>query len=147
MASTNADSYLEDALLNPPNPALRVFRHSILAASAPATDDTINFFKLPKNVKIGMAWIASTDGDTNGSPTLSFTLRITDDTTTKNLKTLALGGVAVSVLPADEEEGIGFVTDSDSYRVEVLVAVEAATAADMTLTVGLIYTGVLDNGA
>lgn len=145
MASTNALSYLEDALLNPVNLMGRVYRHPLLAASFPVLNDTINFFKIPKNVKIVSAVLAGTDMDTGA--TLVWTLRLTDGTTTKNLVAAQDGSTAAFCTNIDEEEGLGFVTDTDDYRVEVLVATAAGTAADGTLTVSLTYTAVLDAGA
>ncbi len=142
MADTETAAYAEDALLHPVAPSLRVFRHAI--ASAPALNDTFKFFQIPKNVKIGIALLATTDMDTGAA--LLWTLRLSDGTTTKNLIS-SVSGQAMGVFLLDEEEGIGFVTDSDDYYIEVLTAAAPGTFTAGTLTVMVTYTAVLDNGA
>lgn len=153
MANVDTNAYLEDAVGGPNLSPLRVFRYAI--STNPTADDHHRFFKLPKNVKIGFAQIASTDLDTHATPTIDFDLLLTDGTTEKILieGTANLigqtGGVDNGYLisAATNEPGFGFVTTSHDWYVAVDFKAAAATFASGTIIVSILYTTVLDDGA
>lgn len=116
-----------------------------------ATNDTRRLLKLPINTVFGAGtFIQCSDMDTNGAPALVMTLRVTDGTTTKILidaTTIGQGGgiIRPTKIPATEN-AIGFVTDNNDYRLELLYVTQAATAASGTFVYGIQMCGWAPSG-
>lgn len=111
-----------------------------------ATGDIRQLLKIPINTCFGPGtFIQCSDMDTNGTPTVVMSLRITDGTTTKTLidqTTIAQTGglIRPSKIPATEN-AIGWVTDNVNYRLELVWVTGAATGVSGTLVYGLHMTG------
>jgi len=98
-----------------------------------AAADTYRLCKLPKRVTVADALIQTGDLDSNGTPLLVFSLRITDGTTTKTIihqTTVGqAGGVIRPTKIATTENGLGFTTTNKDFWLEILIDTGAATAA------------------
>lgn len=98
-----------------------------------STNDTYRLCQLPKRVTIADALIQTGDHDTNVSPALVFSLRVTDGTTTKTIihqTTVGqAGGVIRPTKIATTENGLGFTTTSKDFWLEILIDTQAGTAA------------------
>lgn len=116
-----------------------------------AAADTRRLIKVPINTVFGAGtFVQCSDGDTNGAPAFVFTLRVSDGTTHKVLihqTTIGqTGGIARPTKIPATENAIGWVTDNNNYRVELLYDTAAATAASMTFVYGLHLIGWLPSG-
>lgn len=114
-----------------------------------ALNDTRRLMKVPINVCCGANSFLQV-GDMDSGTTLTLTLRITDGTTTKVLISASTvgqaGGIARSTLAPSVENGIGFVTDNNSYRLELLIAAAATGATSAQFTWGFHMTGYAPSG-
>jgi hypothetical protein len=141
--ATVAGTYYKSTVLPAPVGSNRditpVFSETFTPGS---TGDIRQLLKLPINVCFGAGtFVQISDGDTDGTPAIVFSLRVTDGTTTKYLiyqSTAAqAGGLArPSLIPATEN-AIGFVTDNSDYRLELLIDTQADAAAAVTMVYGL----------
>ena len=117
-----------------------------------AAADILKITPLPgKGISITDCFMACSDMDTNATPTLDITLRITDGTTTKVLILASTVGQAGGVIrptkvPASEP-GIGYAFDTDDYWLELLINTASATPAAGTLNIGLIMNGWYKTGS
>jgi len=103
--------------------------------------DILRVAKIPNNALFTGFWLKAADLDTNGSPTIALTVRVTDGTTTKNFvassNVAQAGGLVYA--SSNSDSALGFVTDNDDYWVEVLSATGAATGAAGNVTVHCTY--------
>lgn len=111
-----------------------------------ATGDNRRLIKIPINVACGAGtFFQVSDMDTNATPTLVLTLRITDGTTTKILiheSTIGqTGGIARPTKIPATENGIGFITNTNNYWLDLLYTTGAATGASGTFVYGLHMVG------
>lgn len=127
-----------------------VLTHTSLTLGA--TNDVFKICQIPaKGITVYGGFIQVSDMDTNATPTLSLTLRITDGTTTKVLIDQSLAGQAggftsPSKIPATEN-AVGFTTTNRNFWFELLIVTGAATAAAGTLNIGLSLNGYYAAGA
>lgn len=144
MATTYETVAYRDPAVAPVGVCKRVFSYTPTTA---AINDVYRFFKLPKGAKLVTGWaIESADIDTNATPTVTLTLRVTDGTTTKNIIVATTAGQAGGIT-FDSTASVGaqtgwlnYRTASDDFRVEVLVAAAAATFAAGAIKVCASYT-------
>lgn len=107
--------------------------------AALVASDIIQFFKLPVGAKPIDAHLVTDDLDTATS--LTFTLRITDGTTTKNLFASNTVGQAAGIARMDLIAGPEWKTDNGDYRLEAFVSDAPGTGtATGTLVACLEYT-------
>jgi hypothetical protein len=113
--------------------------------------DSVILARVKRGVKFVWAFMQSSAFDSNGSPLLTVDLQITDGTTTKYLikgsTTVRSGGLAIpSQIPATEN-GLNYVTPSNSFYLQVVATAAAATfVATGTLIVGFTTTGHYETG-
>jgi hypothetical protein len=114
-----------------------------------ALNDTRRLIKVPINVCCGGNSFMQV-GDMDTGTALVLTLRITDGTTTKVLISASTvgqaGGIARSTLGPTVENAIGFVTDNNNYRLELLIATAATGAQSAALTWGFNMVGYAASG-
>lgn len=96
-----------------------------------ATNDTRRLHKVPINITFGSGcFLQVPDVDTGNAIVL--TLRVTDGTTTKVLiheSTVGqAGGLVRPTKSPSVEDGIGWTTDNNNYRVELLYSTQAGAA-------------------
>lgn len=93
-------------------------------------------------VKVTAAVLSfDTPPETNGAPTMTVELQLTDGTTTKKLITLTAAQVAAGgVFYLDEYEGLGYVTPSAGFYVQAKVTAAPTTAAAAKLKFGVYAT-------
>lgn len=151
MATTNG-AFWNTRVPTPRGERVESFVLSQSSLTLGAAADILRICKLESSrIQIADCFIRCSDMDTNGSPTLVFTLRVTDGTTTKVLIHQSTVGQAGGVIrptkvPATEP-GVGFVTTNGDFRVELLIDTGAATAAAGTLEVGLTLNGWYPSGS
>lgn len=109
-----------------------------------ALNDIRYLLKLPINVTFGAGTFMQV-GDMDTGTTLTLTLRVTDGTTTKVLISASTvgqaGGVARPTLGPTVETAIGWTTDNNNYRLELLYAAAATGAQSADFVYGLHMTG------
>jgi hypothetical protein len=110
---------------------------TVTCAASPATTDTINFGYLPKNARIVLAVLESTDMDTNGSPTL--TLNVGDSGSAARLFSASTVGQAGTLSSAIATTGAGYIT-TDKTLITGVAQANAATGAAGTLYLTVFYT-------
>lgn len=116
-----------------------------------STNDTLKLARLSRNLTAVDAMLQVSDGDTNATPTLSMSLRLTNGTTTKVLidgsSAGQAGGVARPTKVPATENGVGYTIPGDDYWVDILWAAGAATGAAMTINALVWFTGWYKYGA
>ena len=113
------------------------------AATALIINDTIKFFKVPKNAKPLDFWLAVDDLDSGTDITI--TARLSDGTTTDNFFAASTVGQAGGLARCDLLAALEHVTETDDYYVEALI-VAAPTVGLGTLVACLTYTMDLETG-
>ena len=98
------------------------------------TGEKLNFFKVPKNVRIAEATLEMPDMD-SGTPALVADLILSDGTTTQKLITATTIDQAGGFARIDTLGAIGFLTDTWDFKVYLEVTVDAATWVDGTIGV------------
>lgn len=117
-----------------------------------ATNDTRKLLQLPRGVTIGAGtFFQVSDMDTDATPALVLTLRVTDGTTTKTIISGSTagqgGGLARPTLIPATEDGVGFTTNNHNYWLELLYATAADVAASGTFVYGIELSGFYLPGA
>lgn len=124
-------------------------RHTLTPSTS--ASDTYKVMKVGKGITFNDAYVSITDVDTNATPTLVFSLRVTDGTTTKILIDGSTAGQAGGLIRPTKvpttETGLGFTTDNKDYWVDILWSTGAATAASGTCVVYLNMSGFYTAGA
>ena len=114
-----------------------------------STNDTRRLLKIPINTVIGAGTFFQV-GDMDSGTALVLTLRITDGTTTKVIIDASTagqaGGIARPTKIGTTENAIGFVTDNNNYRLELLIATQATGAQSAAFTYGLHMCGYAPTG-
>lgn len=127
------------------------FAIKLTSVTPGATSDVLKVTPVPRGVTFTDALVQFSDGDTNATPTLVFSLQVTDDSTTKTLvhqSTIGqTGGIIRPTKVNATEDGIGFTTDNDNYYLRILYTTGAATAASSTVVVGVDLSGWYPDGA
>lgn len=116
---------------------VKVAYADVTCTAAPSTSDTINFFYLPKNARIVMAVLESTDMDTNGSPTLA--INVGDSGSANRLFAASTVGQAGTLSTAIATGGQGYKT-TDKTLITGVASANAATGAAGTLSLTVFYT-------
>lgn len=109
---------------------------TVTCAAAPATTDTINFGYLPKNARVLLAVLESTDMDTNGSPTL--TLNVGDAGDADRYFAASTVGQTGTLSSAIATTGAGYLT-TDKTLITGVANANAATGAAGTLNLTVFY--------
>ena len=109
---------------------------AVTCVAAPSTSDTINFFYLPKNARVILALLESTDMDTNGTPTL--TLNVGDGGDADRYFAASTVGQAGTLSSAIATTGAGYLT-TDKTLITGVAANNAATGAAGTLYLTMFY--------
>lgn len=142
MAEINLAPYARKSIKNPVGVTSRVYRYTV--ATEPSLNDELNYFAIPKDVKLtGRAGMAADRLDTDATPLLSLSLILSDGTTTKTLVSGWAGAAdataANRIVRNQEPTSWGFVTDSHNYRLYVLWAAVADVFAAGVLTAWIDY--------
>lgn len=119
-----------------PAGSVKVARASVSCTAAPSTSDTINFFYLPKNARVHLAVLESTDMDTNGSPTL--TINVGDSGDADRYFAASTVGQAGTLSSAIATTGGDYIT-TDKTLITGVAANNAATGAAGTLYLTMFY--------
>lgn len=114
--------------------------------------DTLGLIQLPvKGITIVDAFVQTADMDTNATPTVVFSLQVSNGTTTKTIIHQSTAGQAGGFVrpskAAASEDGIGYTLPDDNYYLRLLYDTGAATAAAVTVTVGITLSGFYESGA
>lgn len=115
---------------------LKVARASVSCTAAPSTSDTINFFYLPKNARVHLAVLESTDMDTNVSPSL--TLNVGDSGDAGRYFAASTVGQAGTLSTAIATTGGDYIT-TDKTLITGVANANAATGAAGTLYLTMFY--------
>ena len=123
--------------------------HQRIVKFTPTTgviNDIFKVAKLPKGAKLSPGWYLEVpDLDTNATPTLTISVKVTDGTTTKTVIAAATtgqaGGVAYdSTATVGQQTGwANFKTTNDDFYVYVTWAAAAATFASGACLLGFSY--------
>lgn len=113
-------------------------------SAAIAASDVAKIQKLPKEVTLVSpgSWFVETSADFDTSTNLTFSLVVTDGTTTKTIisgSTIGQGAAARALADTTAMGWLGFETDNDSYEVRLLFPAGPSTATSGTFTVGFAY--------
>lgn len=119
-----------------PAGGVKVARASVSCTSAPSTSDTINFFYLPKNARVHLSVLESTDMDTNGSPSL--TINVGDSGDADRYFAASTVGQAGTLSSAIATTGGDYIT-TDKTLITGVAANNAATGAAGTLYLTMFY--------
>lgn len=123
------------------------------AGSAGGLNDVLKICPIPaKGVTINDCFVQTGDADTNATPTMVFSLLVTDGTTTKTLIDTSTAGQAGGFVRPSKvgttENGIGFTTDNHNYYIALKFTTASATIdTTAALNVGLFLTGHYPPGA
>lgn len=120
--------------------------------TAMATGDTFGLIQLPaKGLTVVDAFVQSADLDTNATPTVVFSLQVSNGTTTKTIihqSTVGqAGGFIRPTKAAASEDGIGYTIPDDNYYLRLLYDTGSATAAAAAVKVGIVLSGFYEAGA
>ena len=153
MATATATVYSNRYPVPAGGPGARAFVvKATTVAATMATNDILKILALPsKGITIYDAFVQCADLDTNATPAVVFSLRVTNGTTTKTIISLSTVGQAGGLIRPTKitstEDGVGFVTDDDNYYIDALWTTGAATAASAAFYVGLVLDGFYAAGA
>lgn len=120
--------------------------------TAMALNDTFGIITLPvKGLTIVDAFVQAGDMDTNATPTVVFSLQVTNGTTTKTIIHQSTVGQAGGYIrpskAAASEDGVGFTLDDDNYYLRLLYTTASATPAAVACKVGIVLSGFYESGA
>lgn len=116
---------------------VKVARATVTCTAAPSTSDTLNFFYLPKNARVLLAVLESSDMDTNGTPTLA--LNIGDSGSATRYFSASTVGQAGTLSSAIATAGASYLT-TDKTLITGVASNNAATGAAGTVDLTMFYT-------
>jgi hypothetical protein len=115
---------------------VQMARATVSCTAAPATTDTLNFFYLPPGARVVGGYLAASDMDTNGSPTI--TLNIGDAGAAARLFSASTVAQAGTTSQAFAAGALDY-----QYAAKTLVTgvaqAKAATGAAGSVTLSLLY--------
>ena len=123
MATITATS-MQRTYRHPVGTGWRCFRHPLTVE--PGAADEIDFYNVPKNLKILGAELFGTRIDTGGAPTNQVTLRLQDGVAADLDLVAACVGLRSATAKTriaphiEEPDAIGFVTDSDTWKLSIV---------------------------
>lgn len=145
MATTYTTKYYNDSAVARPQAGLHVRLLNVPFSALFAVNDIFKVAKLPKGAKLVNGWfIESADYDT--STNLTYTLQVTDGTTTK----VIISGATVGQAGGRASDNVGtgslqtgwlnYKCATDLFRVELKIAAGPGTSASGNVLVGIAYT-------
>jgi len=132
-------------------PSVNAIIVKLTSVTPGSTNDTLKLCQSARNITVVDAYVQMSDGDTNATPTLVFSLQVTDGTTTKTIIHQSTAGQAGGLVrptkvPATED-GLGFTLDNENYWFRLLWVTQAATAAAVSITTCILVCGWYNYGA
>ena len=115
----------------------KAYYFEVPCTAAPTTSDTINFGYVPKNFRLALAILESTDMDTNASPTI--TLNVGDSGSASRIFSASTVAQAGTLSSAIATSGFGY-KYTDKTLITGVPAANPATAAAGTIYLTLIGT-------